>query len=160
MFNFMDLLLSYMVFNLLIPTRCETLPNIPTISSSNVSLFHMVVSPLSSSHFQSSSIQLWPLELDHGCPGSTQPLPSTYSCALHGCNICKTHCLAFMHGLTHQEDFRYKGSHVHEFIAAIYLSEMTTKLIQLTTLISIIGQLRGVNIEDIYTNGLSNKSNK
>jgi len=43
----MDLVFTYSVFNLLIPTRCETSPYIciPTISPLSVSLIHMIVFP-------------------------------------------------------------------------------------------------------------------
>lgn len=51
MLNFMDLLLSYMVFNFPIPTQCKISPNIPTISFSSVSLFHMGASLSSESYY-------------------------------------------------------------------------------------------------------------
>lgn len=45
----MSLSITYMKFNLLIPTRCETSPHTctPTVSPSSVSLIHMIVSPSS-----------------------------------------------------------------------------------------------------------------
>ena len=60
----MGLILTYMMFNIFIPTQNRTLPHTykPTISLSIVILFHMVVSSLIESHFHPRVFPWWPLE--------------------------------------------------------------------------------------------------
>ena len=95
----MDILFNYMVFNLPIPTWCGTSPHTctTTISSLSISLIYMVASPSSESHFLTRVFPWWPLEF-------------TCSGYLHRRSTYGTYFLACMHGLTRQEDFRYKGS--------------------------------------------------
>lgn len=54
----------YMMFNILICTQCEISPYtcIPRISPSSASLIHMVIFPLSESHFHLRVFPWWPLE--------------------------------------------------------------------------------------------------
>lgn len=62
--RFMNLSFTYMMFNLFIPAWCKTLPHTctPSISSSNVSLYHMIDS-LKHKSFSSTSILWLSLEL-------------------------------------------------------------------------------------------------
>ena len=119
----MGLILTYMVLNLLISTWCETSPHtcILTISPLSVSLFHMVVSPSSKSHFQPKSIQWFPLELNCDCPNS-----SSHCCqyALVPCTITTPAGPATWPPCTNspiKKTFDTRDLHVHGFVIVILL---------------------------------------
>ena len=135
----MSLNLTYMVFNLLIPSWCVISSNTcsPIIFTSSVSLFHMIVSPSSRSHFQSMRIQWWPLELSHGYPSS-----SSQSCK-HTLVPCTVATLVDpLFGLNRQKDFRYKRSPC-PWIHHCHLLVWAGHQIKSSALIPIVGKFEG-----------------
>lgn len=124
----MSFIFTYMEFNLSIFIRCETSPHTcsPTIFSSSVSLFHMIVSSSNENHFQSTSIQWWSLELNCNYPD----LLSHY--CQHALVLCITATLVrpatwfpYMDSPI-RKTFDIRDSYVHGFIVDIYSFELVS----------------------------------